>query len=96
MALLDRSSAFFSNAIRRCDGILSARYETALLPGTLRLHPTDFLRQLAGMRANGAGGPVRSARTLGRFVVFFAGELLRAVTLSRRSTGGVRRPEGVG
>lgn len=28
---------------------LSARYETALLPGTLRLHPTDFLRQLAGM-----------------------------------------------
>ena len=72
---------------------LAERYDAAVPGGVLRLRPVDFLHQLAGMRATGTAGPPDAARTLGRFVAFFARELVRAVTWSRRPTVAPDRPE---
>ena len=70
---------------------LAARYDTAVPGGTLHLRLGDFAHQLAGMRATRTAGPLSATTTVGRFLIFFASELVRAITWTRTAAPDSRK-----
>ena len=51
--------------------------------GILRLGPLAFARQLVSFRTPNAGGPIRGAASLSRFLAFFSGEVIDSYLISR-------------